>query len=69
MRGNRQTIIKYRHSTVICAKTAEPIEVPFACGLVLTDSIMCYMGGPDPHGKGQLWWIGAPIVKYRHFLP
>jgi len=21
------------------------------------------------HGKGQFWWIGAPIVKYRHFLP
>ena len=21
-----------------------------------------------PHGKGQFWWIGAPIVKYRHFL-
>jgi len=20
------------------------------------------------HGKGQFWWIGAPIVKYRHFL-
>ena len=18
-----------------------------------------------PHGKGQFWWIGAPIVKYR----
>jgi len=22
-----------------------------------------------PHGKGQFWWIGAPIVKYRQFLP
>ena len=22
-----------------------------------------------PHGKGQFWCIGAPIVKYRHFLP
>jgi len=27
------------------------------------------MGGPDPQGKGQFWWIGAPIVKYRNFLP
>jgi len=27
-------------------------------------------GGPDsPHGKGQFWWIGAPIVKYRDLLP
>jgi len=29
---------------------------------------MRYMAGPDPCGKGQFWWIGAPIVKYRHFL-
>jgi len=21
-----------------------------------------------PHGKGQVWWIAAPIVNYRHFL-
>jgi len=26
--GNRQTIVKYRHTAVICAKTTEPIEVP-----------------------------------------
>jgi len=22
-----------------------------------------------PHLKGQFWWIGAPTVNYRHFLP
>jgi len=22
-----------------------------------------------PQGKGQFWWIRAPIVNYRHFLP
>jgi len=22
-----------------------------------------------PYRQGQLWWIGAPLVKYRHFLP
>jgi len=22
-----------------------------------------------PGGKGQFWWIGAPIVKYTHFVP
>jgi len=27
--GNRQTIVNNRHSAVVCAKTAEPIEVPF----------------------------------------
>jgi len=35
-------------------------------------------GGPNepcitwvqiPHWKGQFWWIWAPIVTYRHFLP
>jgi len=66
--GNRQTNVKYRHSTVVCAKMAESIKVPLACGLARAKS-MCYMGGPDPHGNRQFWWIGAPIVKYRHFLP
>jgi len=23
------------------------------------------MGSRSPHGKGQFWWKGAPIVKYR----
>ena len=27
------------------------------------------MGVKIPHGKGQFWWIGVPIVKHRHFLP
>jgi len=37
----------------------------------LAESITCYMGGPDLpcEVKGQFWWIGAPVVKYRHFLP
>jgi len=41
----------------------------FGCGLAWAQSIMCYMGGPHPRGKGQFWWIGAPIVKNRHFVP
>jgi len=39
------------------------------CGLAWAESITCYMGGPDPPWEGQFWWIRAPIVKYRHFLP
>jgi len=39
------------------------------CGLVWTESIMCYMRGPDPPWEAAILWIGAPIVKYRHFLP
>jgi len=45
-----------RHSAVICAKTAEPIEVPFGLR----------------SRSGRPWSIlvdrGA-TVKYRHFLP
>jgi len=41
----------------------------FGCGLAWAQSIMCYMGGPDPRGKGHFWWIGAPVVKYRHVVP
>jgi len=39
------------------------------CGLAWAQSIMCYMGDPDPHGKWQFWWIRASTVKYGHFLP
>ena len=29
----------------------------------------CYMGSRSPYLKGQFWWIGAPVVNYRHLLP
>ena len=48
-----------RHSAVICAKTAEPIEVLFGLWariIAWAESIMCYMGGPDPP------WVGAILV-------
>ena len=56
-------------SAVICAKTAEAIEMPFG---------FCARMGPRNHklnrvqtlhGKGQSWVKGAPIVKYRDYLP
>ena len=38
-----------RHSTVICVKMAEPIEVPFGLWARTRPSIMCYMGVQIPH--------------------
>ena len=38
------------------------------CGLAWSQGIVCYMGIQIPHLKGQFWWIGAPIVNYRHIL-
>jgi len=34
------------------------------CGLAWAQGIMCYMGVQSPHGKGQFWWLGMPIVNY-----
>jgi len=51
------------------AKTAEPIEMPLG---------LCDWMGPrnhvldedrDPHGTGQFVGKGAPILKYKDFLP
>ena len=74
--GSRGAILKgkqanhckvYGHSVVICANTAEPIEVPFV--LWAHVGPRHHDGVQIPHGKKQICWIGAPIVKYRHFLP
>jgi len=45
------------------------LELTQSCGLAWTQGIMRYKGVQIPHEKGQFWWIGAPIVNYRHFLP
>ena len=39
----------YGHSMVSCAKTAEPIEMPFVCELGLAQGIV----SRSPHGNGQ----------------
>jgi len=67
--GNGRTIVKYRDTAVNCAKAAEPIDMPFGFWTRMGPSNHVLDGGPDPHGKGQFWWIGAPIVKHRDFLP
>ena len=48
---------------VICAKTAEPIEMPFGLSAWMGPRNRVRWGPDPPHGKGQFWGNGAPIVK------
>jgi len=70
LRENRQTVVKYRDTL----QSSLQRRLNWSRCRLVVDSY-----GPKascvtwevqiPHGKGQLWRIGAPIVKYRHFLP
>jgi len=56
------------HSAVICAKMAEPIEIPF--GLLAWMSPRNYEIDPDPSWEGTISrGERAPIAKYKDFLP
>jgi len=46
-------------------KKAEPIQVQFRFWARMGPRNHLLHGGPE----GQFWWIGAPILKYGHFLP
>jgi len=62
LRGKQANHCKqYRHSAVICAKTAEPIEVLFG----LWARITCYMGGPDPPWEGVILVDRGPCGRTR----
>jgi len=59
----------YVHTAVACAKTAEPIEMPFGMW-VRSGSRNHKLHGVQIHPReGQVWRKGSPIVKYRDFLP
>jgi len=52
------------------AKTAEPIEMSFGLRTQVGPRNRVLDGGStSPHGKGQFWGKGQPIVKYRDTLP
>jgi len=70
LKGSGRTIVKYRDTAVICANTAEPIEVPFYVVGWHGPKASCVRWGPEPPISRAIVveWIGAPIVKYRHFL-
>jgi len=48
-----------RHSAVTCAKTAEPIEMPFGLWARMGPGSRVRWG-PDPYGNGQFWGKGLP---------
>jgi len=59
--GNGRTTVKYKgHSVVICAKTAEPIEVRFGLRARMAPRNHVLYEGLDPRGKWQFCGIGAP---------
>jgi len=66
--GNRKPIVNFTDTP----RSAVQIRLNrsrcrLGCGLSWAESITCYMGGPAPPWEGAIWWIRAPIVKYRHF--
>jgi len=62
-------IVNYRDTAVVCAKTAEPIEMPFGLWARMGPRDHVLDGGPDPPmGRGNFRGKGAPIVKYRDTL-
>jgi len=70
LRGNGQTTAKYRDTPRSSVQTRlNRSRCRLDYGLAWSQSIMCYMGIQIPHLKGQFWWMGAPTVNYRHFLP
>ena len=66
--GNRQTVVKYTDTPRSFVQTQlKRSRCRLGCGLAWAQG-MCYMGVQIRHLRGQFWWIGAPIVKYRHFV-
>jgi len=60
--GNRQTIVKYRQAAVICAKTTEPIEVPFGLWTRMDRKHhMLHGRSRSPMGRGNSGEQGRPL--------
>jgi len=71
LRGKGRPIVKYRNTlrSIICAKTVEPIKMPFGLWPWIGPRNHVLDGVQIPHRKGWFCWKGALIVKYRDFLP
>jgi len=70
LRGKQANRCKVqRRSAIICANTAEPIDVPFGLWARMGPKALCVTWeSRSPIWRGQFWWIRAPTVNYRHFL-
>ena len=53
----------YGHSAVICAKTAEPIEMPFGLWVRMGLRNRMLDGGPDPPREGAI--LGERVAHCR----
>jgi len=63
LRGGRKghPIVKYRDTAVICAKTAELIEMPFGFWARMGQSNRVLDGGPYPPWEGNFGGKGRPL--------
>jgi len=69
LRGKGRPIVKYVHSAVTYAKTADPIEMLIRFLARMRPRNHLLDGGPDPPWELAVLAERAPIVKYRDFLP
>ena len=55
LRENRKTIVKYKDTPRSSVqRRLNRSRCRLGCGLVWAESIMCYMGGPDPPWEGPI---------------
>ena len=67
--GNRQTIVQYRDTPRSSVQTRlNQSRSRLGYGLSWAQSIMCYMGGPDPSWEGVVLVDRGAHCNYRHFL-
>jgi len=67
--GERGVSLWSRDTAVTCAKTAEPIVMPFGFWARTGPRNHELDGGPDPPWEGAILGKGSFIVKYGDFLP
>jgi len=61
--GKGRPVVKYRDTVVICAKTVEPIEMPFRLCARRNLRNHDIRRGPDPPWEEVIFGKGTPIVK------
>jgi len=51
------------------AKTTEPVEMPFGCGILSAQRTILDGAADPPMGRGNFDETGRPTVKYRDYYP
>ena len=62
LRENGRPSVKYRDTTVVCAKTAEPIGMPFGLWARMDVGIMCWMGVHRCRGVAMATNLGRNLL-------